>query len=97
MTSLKSFSASIDMLDPVAPDGVVSLQRCLPSNSVCLIPESSNYFFFYSCLLTDAHVRFPFGDFSISVLHALNVASCSFIRIVGRRSKIFGFFVCFLM
>ena len=35
-TSLKSFSASVDMLDSDAPNGTVSIRRCSSSDVVCL-------------------------------------------------------------
>ena len=75
-TSPKSFSVSIDMLDLEAPDGAISLCPCLSSNVVCLGRDSEigDYFFFYSCLITDVHVRFSLDEFSIGILRSLNVA-----------------------
>jgi len=36
--------------------------------------ERKDFFFFYSCLISDIHVRFPFDNFTMEVLRILNVA-----------------------
>jgi len=32
------------------------------------------FFYFYSCSIFDIHVRFPFDEFTMEVLHVLNIA-----------------------
>ena len=57
-------------------DGLLSLRRCREYETICLGRgrEPKDFFYFYSCLISDIHVRFPFDDFTMEVLRVLNVA-----------------------
>lgn len=56
------------------PYGVLSMKWCSTIDNVCLGQEDhGSDFFMYVCLLTNSHVRIPFDELTMGVLHTLNV------------------------
>jgi len=58
------------------PNGAFALHRCREFETVWLGRgrEAKFFFYFYSCLISDIHVHFPFDEFTMEVLRVLNVA-----------------------
>jgi len=79
---LQTFAESVDILLEGVPDGgALSLRRCREYETVCLSrgkKSSKDFFYFYSYLISDIHVRFPFDEFTMEVLCVLNVAPTEF-------------------
>ena len=63
------------MLEGVS-SGAFALCRCREFETVCLGRGEGrkDFFYFYSCLFSDIHVRFPLDGFIMEVLGILNVA-----------------------
>lgn len=74
--SLEYFVASVPMVTREAEDGIVSMEKCSIIDRVCHGREDSgsNFFFIYGAFFIDTRVRLPFDEFTIGVLHILNVA-----------------------
>jgi len=51
-------------------------EHCTPIDNVCHGREghSHDFFYIYPCMFTDMNVRLPFDEFTMGVLHTLNVA-----------------------
>ena len=56
--------------------GIVSLERVNAIDRVCHRQEGATekVFYMYMCHFSQLHVRLPLDDFTMGVLHALNVA-----------------------
>lgn len=72
---LQTFVESVDIFLKGTPDGILSLRMCKEFETVCLGSgkEPKYFFYFYSCLISDIHVRFPLDSFIIDILRVLNV------------------------
>jgi len=70
------FVESFDIVLEGVPNGAFALHRCREFETVCLGrgKEAKDFFYFYSCLISEIHVCFPFDEFTMEVLHVLNVA-----------------------
>jgi len=75
-TSSEYFVASVPMVVPEVERGFVSMEKCSVNDRVCygLEEGESDFFFMYSVLFTDVHVRLPLDEFTMRVLHIFNVA-----------------------
>jgi len=64
------------VLDKDSPDDVVSLDKVGHLNNACHGPKGydGDSFYMYSTLLTHLHIVLPFNNFTMGVLHTLNVA-----------------------
>jgi len=64
------------MLTKDIEEGIISLERCIAIDNVCHGREGHIYdsFYMYVCLFKDTHVWLPFDEFTMGVLHVLNVA-----------------------
>jgi len=76
VSMLQDFVDSVDIVLEGVPNGVFALRRCREFETVCLGrgKERKDLFYFYSYLISDIHVRFPFDTFTMEVLRILNVA-----------------------
>ena len=76
VSMLKDFVESVDIVLEGVPNGAFALRKCREFETVCLGrgKERKDFFYFYSCLISDIHVRFPFDAFTMEVLRILNVA-----------------------
>jgi len=76
VSMLQNFVDSVDIVLEGVPNGSFALRRCREFETVCLGKgkERKDFFYFYSCLTSDIHVRFPFDNFTMEVLCILNVA-----------------------
>ena len=56
--------------------GIISLERVSAIDSVCHGQEGATekFFYMYMCHFSQLHVRLPLDDFTMGVLHELNVA-----------------------
>jgi len=72
---LQDFVDSVDIMLEGVPSGVFALRRCREFETVYLGRGEGRkgFFYFYSCLFSDIHVRFPLGVFTMEVLLVLNV------------------------
>jgi len=70
------FRKKYDILADTVDDHIISVERAKSGDSVCHGREGHSYDFFYmySTLVLDLHVRLPFDDFTMGVLRVLNVA-----------------------
>jgi len=75
VSMLQDFVESVDVVLEGVPNGAFALRRCREFETVCLGRgrERKYFFYFYSCLISDIHVPFPFDTFTMEVLHILNV------------------------
>jgi len=76
VSMLHDFVENFDIVLEGVPNGAFALCRCRELETVCLGRgrECKDFFYFYSCLISDIHVFFPFDEFTIEVLRVLNVA-----------------------
>jgi len=76
VSMLQAFVESVDIVLEGVPNGALALRRCREFEIVCLgrEREAKDFFYFYSCLISDIHVRFPFYEFTMEMLCILNVA-----------------------
>jgi len=72
---LQAFADSVDIVLEGFSDGALSLHRCRKHETVCLGRgrKPKDFFYFYSCLISDIHVHFPFDEFTMKLLCILNV------------------------
>jgi len=56
---------------------IISLEQCIVTDNVShgWKGASSKFLYVYNCLFSNTHVRLSFDEFTMSVLHTLNVAS----------------------
>ena len=54
---------------------IISTNRCYAIDNVCHGRESveSDFFYVYTCFITNLHIYFSLDDFTMDVLHMLNV------------------------
>jgi len=73
---LQDFVDSVDIVLEGVPSGAFALRKCREFETVCLGRGEGHkdFFYFYSCLFSDIHVRFPLDVFTMEVLRVLNVA-----------------------
>jgi len=72
---LQAFTKSVDIILEGLTDYALALRRCREYETICLGrgKEPIDFFYFNSCLISDIHIRFPFGEFTMEVLRILNV------------------------
>jgi len=72
---LHLFFESVDILADDVPYSIVSLHKYKDSDIVYLSRgcAANNFFYFYSCLITNVHVQFPLDKFMMGVFRILNV------------------------
>jgi len=70
------FLKEVPILKSDASDGILAVEHCRPTDTICMDQSSSEgpFFFLNSCLFFDLHVALPFNNFTMGVLQALNVA-----------------------
>jgi len=75
-SSISFFVDKYNILKSDANDGILAIDYCHLANTICIArsPLEILFFFVYSCLFLGLHVAFPFDDFIMWVLWALNVA-----------------------
>ena len=73
---LQDFVDSVDIVLDGVPSGAFALRRCREFETVCLGRGEGrkDFFYFYSCLFSDMHIRLPLDSFTMEVLRVLNVA-----------------------
>ena len=73
---LHDFVESFDIVLKGMLNGAFALRRCREFETICLGrgEEAKDFFYFYSCLISNIHVRFTFDEFTMEVLRVLNVA-----------------------
>jgi len=76
VSMLQDFVESVDIVLEGVSNGAFALRRCQEYETVCLGrgKKAKDFFYFYSCLISDIHVCFPFDEFTMEVLCVLNVA-----------------------
>jgi len=76
VASISSFIGKHSILKSKANDGILVVDYCRPTDTICMgrSPSKGPFFFIYSCLFSDLHVALPCDDFMTGVLQTLNVA-----------------------
>ena len=74
--SISTFLGRYPILKSDACDGILAVEHCRPTDTICMGRSSSegHFFFLYSCLFSDLHISLLFDDFTMDVLQALNMA-----------------------
>jgi len=74
--TIVDFRKKYDILADTVDDRSISVERAMSGDSVChgRKGHSHDFFYMYSTLVSDLHVRLPFDDFTMGVLRVLNVA-----------------------
>ena len=75
-TSVADFLDRAPILKANASLNIISIEPCLPTESVSLGRSAveSPFFYMYSCLFSYLHISLSFDIFTMGVLQALNVA-----------------------
>ena len=73
---VSSFIEKYTIMKPDASDGILTVDYCQPTDTICMgwSPLEGPFFFVYSCLFSDLHIALPLDDFTMGVLRTLNVA-----------------------
>jgi len=76
VSMLHDFVDSFDIVLEGVSNGVFAFHRCREFETICLDRgrKAKDFFYFYSCLILDIYVHFPFDEFTMEVLCVLNVA-----------------------
>ena len=75
-STLRNFLSKIYVYSPDATEEIISFRRTCAIDNVCHGREGDEheFFYFYECLFTDLHIRFPLSEFQMGVLRFLNIA-----------------------
>jgi len=74
--SISSFIGKYTILKPDASDGILAIDYCGTTDTICMgrSPLEGPFFFVYACLFSDLHVTLPLDDFTMGLLWTLYVA-----------------------
>jgi len=73
---VNTYAAVVPMFTTGKTSAELFAERCTPVDNVCHGREGHDhdFFYIYPCLFTDSHVCLPLDDYTVDVLHILNVA-----------------------
>jgi len=73
---VNTYAVAVPMFTSGKTSTELFAERCTPVDNVCHGREghSHDFFYIYPCMFTDSNVRLPFDEFTMGVLHTLNVA-----------------------
>ena len=73
---LVDFANVTSMLESSTDDDIVNIECRKRNENVCHGQKGidEDFFYFYTCLFTNAHVKLPFDEMTMQVLRVLNVA-----------------------
>jgi len=76
---LINFASVVSIMESSGTDGIVHIECCEDNENVCHGREGfdEDFFYFYTCVFTDSHVKLPFDEMTMWVL-VLNVAPTQF-------------------